>query len=299
MATADRLGSVGEAATKGPSGSSPLLRYYRRYEHAILGTAFVLLLLLFWEGLSRGWWADLLQPLIGDAARALRVRPIFISSPTRVYARLTQMIASGEIWEHLYASGLAFGLGGGLAVLFGIPLGLAVGWYRRLGYAVEPFLTIYNATPQIIFLPLLIIWTGTGLLTRVLIIAMVTFVPLTMSALAAVKTTDPRLLKVAKSFNSSDWRRFRDVILPTSVPFLLSGMRLGVGRAMVGIVVSEIYAAPAGIGYLMSVSGASFQTDRVFVGILVIAVWGLLLTWAIYGIERRVEAWRPQSASSA
>lgn len=299
MATADRLGAVGEAATKSPSGSSPLLRHYRRYEHAILGAAFVLLLLLFWEGLARGWWADLLQPLIGDAAKALRVRPIFISSPTRVYARLTQMIASGEIWEHLYASGLAFGLGGGLAVLFGIPLGLAVGWYRRLGYAVEPFLTIYNATPQIVFLPLLIIWTGTGLLTRVLIIAMVTFVPLTMSALAAVKTTDPRLLKVAKSFNSSDWRRFRDVILPTSVPFLLSGMRLGVGRAMVGIVVSEIYATTAGIGYLMSVSGASFQTDRVFVGILVIAVWGLLLTWAIYGIERRVEAWRPESASSA
>jgi NitT/TauT family transport system permease protein len=191
---------------------------------------------------------------------------------------------------------VSFTLGGALAVVFGIPLGLAAGWYRRLGYAIEPFLTIYNATPQIIFLPLLIIWTGTGLLTRVLIIAMITFVPLTMSAFAAVKTTDERLLRVAKSFNSSDWRRFRDIILPTSVPFLLAGMRLGIGRAMVGIVVSEIYAATAGIGYLMNVSGASFQTDRVFVGIVVIAVVGLLLTAAIHAIERRVEAWRPQSA---
>lgn len=259
----------------------------------------VVLFLVFWEGLSTGLWADLLQPVIGDSARQLRIRPIFISSPTRIYLRLGQMIASGEIWEHLYASGVAFGLGGALAVLVGIPLGLAVGWYRRLSYAVEPFLAAYNATPQVVFIPLLIIWVGTGLFTRVLIIAMVTFIPLTMSALAAVKTTDARLLKVAKSFGSSDWQRFRDIILPTSVPFMLSGLRLGVGRAMVGIVVGEIYASTAGIGYLINVSGASFQTDRVFVGILVIAVTGLLLTWAIYGIERRVELWRPSQAKTA
>jgi NitT/TauT family transport system permease protein len=296
MATAYRIDALADTATKRPSAPSPLSRLYRRYEHAILGGLFVLVFLVFWEGLSRGWWADLLQPLIGDAARVLRVRPIFVSSPTRILTRFVQMTASGEIWEHLYASGVAFVLGGALAVAFGIPLGLAAGWYRRFGYAIAPFLTMYNATPQIIFLPLLIIWTGTGLLTRVLIIAMLTFVPLTMSALAAVKTTDARLIRVAKSFNSSDWRRFRDIILPTSVPFLLSGMRLGVGRAMVGIVVSEIYAAGAGIGYLMNVSGASFQTDRVFVGILVIAVIGLLLTGAIHMIERRVEAWRPRAS---
>ena len=128
---------------------------------------------------------------------------------------------------------------------------------------------------------------------------MVTFIPLTMSALAAVKTTDPRLLRVASSFGSSDWRRFRDIILPTSVPFLLSGLRLGVGRAMVGVVVGEIYASTAGVGYLINVSGASFQTDRVFVGILMIAVVGLLLTWAIYFVERRVEVWRPRQAHTA
>lgn len=280
------------------SRASPLSRFYFRFEHAILGGVAVLFFLMFWEGLSSGLWADLLQPLIGDAARQWRIRPIFISSPTRIYTRLAQMTASGEIWEHLSASGVAFGLGGALALLFGIPLGLAVGWYRRLSYAVEPFLAAYNATPQIVFLPLLIIWAGTGLFTKVLIVAMVTFIPLTMSALAAVKTTDPRLLKVANSFGSSDWRRFRDIILPTSVPFLLSGLRLGIGRAMVGIVVGEIYASTAGIGYLINVSGASFQTDRVFVGILMIAVIGLLLTWAIYGIERRVELWRPRQANT-
>lgn len=276
-----------------PAGRSALARLYLRFEHAILGGTAVLLFLLFWQGLSMGWWADLLQPVLGDDAKALRIRPIFISSPTRVVDRLTQMVASGEIWDHLHASGLAFGLGGLLALLVGIPLGLAVGWYRRLGYALEPFLAAYNATPQVVFIPLLIIWVGTGMATKVLIVAMVTFIPLAMSALAAVKTTDPRLLRVSRSFGSSDWRRFRDIILPTSVPFLLSGLRLGVGRAMVGIVVGEIYASTAGVGYLINVSGASFQTDRVFVGILIIAVVGLLLTWGIHGIEQRVQRWRP------
>ena len=280
--------------------SRPLAaRFYSRFEHAILGSLAVFAFLLLWEGLSNGSLAALLKPLIGDAANQLRIRPIFISSPTRVYARLGQMMESGEIWEHLYASGVAFGLGGAIALVIGIPLGLAVGWYRRLGYAVEPFLAAYNATPQVVFIPLIIIWVGTGLSTKVLIIAMVTFIPLTMSALAAVKTTDPRLLRVASSFGSSDWRRFRDIILPTSVPFLLSGMRLGVGRAMVGVVVGEIYASTAGIGYLINVSGASFQTDRVFVGILMIALVGLLLTWAIYFVERRVELWRPRQAHTA
>ena len=207
-----------------------MARLYQRFEHAILGGAAVLLFLLFWEGLSNGFWANLLEPVLGDNARLLRIRPIFISAPSRIWTRLGQMVSSGEIWEHMAASGTAFGLGGLMALTVGIPLGLAVGWYRRLGYAVEPFLSAYNATPQVVFIPLLIIWVGTGLFTKVLIIAMVTFIPLTMSAIAAVKTTDARLLKVAKSFGSSDWQRFRDIILPTSVPFLLSGLRLGVGR---------------------------------------------------------------------
>ena len=286
-----------------PAGIPPTrigpARLYERFEHQLLGGIALIAFLYFWQGLSTGLWADLLQPLLGDASKQLRIRPIFISSPTRIIVKLQEMFSTGEIWDHLYASGVIFGLGGLAAILFGIPLGLAVGWYKRLRYAVEPFLSAYNATPQVVFIPLIIMWMGTGLATKVLIIAMVTFIPLTMSTLAAVKTTDPRLLKVAKSFGSSDWRRFCHIILPTSLPYVLSGLRLGVGRAMVGVVVGEIYASAAGIGYLINVSGASFQTDRVFVGILVIAVVGLLLTWAIHVLERRVDKWRPRQAATA
>jgi NitT/TauT family transport system permease protein len=280
--------------------SRRLKAFYERFEHPILGGLALILFLLVWQGLSTGDLADLARPLLGDAiASKLQVRPIFISSPTRIVAELGRMIVSGELWTDLYASGVTFVVGGTLAALIGIPLGLAVGWYRRLRYALEPFLLAYNATPQVIFIPLLIIWVGTGTMTRVLIITLVTFVPLTMSAWSAVKTADPRFLKVARSFGSSEWRLFRDVILPTSVPFLLAGMRLAIGRAMVGVVVGEIYAATSGIGYLINVSGSSFETDRVFVGILMIALFGLLLTWAVYGVERRFVTWRSKPSSKS
>ena len=291
--------SISNLPVGSPPRRSALAHLYFRVEHQLLGGVALAAFLCFWQGLSNGLWADLLQPLLGDMASQLRIRPIFISSPTRVAMKVQEMFSTGEIWDHLVASGVTFGLGGLIGVLFGIPLGLAVGWYRRLRYAVEPFLSAYNATPQVVFIPLLIIWVGTGLATKVLIIAMVTFIPLTMSTMAAVKTTDPRLLKVAKSFGASDWQLFRDIILPTSLPYVLSGLRLGVGRAMVGVVVGEIYASSAGIGYLINVSGASFQTDRVFVGILVIAVVGLLLTWCIHALERRVDNWRPRQAATA
>ncbi len=274
------------------------LQVYLRFEQGILGAFSIIAVLLIWQGLSTGVFADWLSPILGDSvASKLWIKPIFISSPTRVIAKTGEMMASGELWEHLSSSGISFILGSFIAIIVGIPLGLAIGWYRRLRYAVEPFLLAYNATPQVVFIPLMIIWAGTGMATRVLIIATVTFVPLTMNAWAAVKTADPRLLKVAKSFCSSDYQRFRDIILPTSIPFLLSGLRLAIGRAMVGVVVGEIYAATSGVGYLINVAGSSFQTDSVFVGIAMIALFGLLLTAMINSIEKRYARWRPKSAT--
>ena len=112
----------------------------------------------------------------------------------------------------------------------GIPLGLAAGWYRRFNYAVEPFLAALNATPQVAFLPLLILWVGTGLASRVLIIVLLAVLPIAISALAAVRTVDARLVRVARSFSApATARLFRSIILPSAVPFLLAGARLAVG----------------------------------------------------------------------
>jgi len=268
--------------------------FYLVHERAILSTLVVLMFLIAWEGFERGWWADALRPLLGASAERWQLKPIFISSPTLVAQAAFQMFfVTGEIWRDLGWSGLGYALGLALAIAVGIPLGLAAGWYRRLSYAVEPFLTALNATPQVAFLPLIVVWVGTGLGARVLIIFLLAVLPIAINAHAAVRTTDPRLIKVASSFGASDLRLFRSIILPSSIPFLLAGLRLAIGRGMIGVVVGEIYGSAAGIGAMISQAGARFQTDKVFVGVLTIVAAGVILVEIVQRIERRVDVWRP------
>jgi NitT/TauT family transport system permease protein len=269
-------------------------RLYLAHERAILGFIVVALFLILWEGFERGWWADALRPLIGPQAARFALKPIFISSPTRVaQAAFRMFFVTGEIWKDLGWSSLEFALGLALALAIGIPLGLAAGWYRRFAYAVEPFIIALNATPQVAFLPLLILWLGTGLASRVVIIVLLAVLPIAISALGAVRTADARLIRVANSFSANDWLMFRSIILPSAVPFLLAGVRLAVGRAMIGIVVGEIYGSSAGIGMMINQAGSRFETDKVFVGVLTIAMAGVALVEIIRSVERRVEVWRP------
>jgi ABC-type nitrate/sulfonate/bicarbonate transport system permease component len=268
--------------------------FYLRHERAILGTVMVLLALLAWEGLERGWWADALHPILGESAERLQLERIFISSPTLVATAAFRMFfVTGEIWRDIAWSSLGYGLGLALAIAIGIPLGLAAGWYRRFSYAIDPFLTALNATPQVAFLPLIVVWVGTGLGARVLIIVLLAVLPIAINARAAVRTTDPRLIKVAASFGAGDFRLFRTIILPSAVPFLLAALRLAIGRGMIGVVVGEIYGSAAGIGAMISQAGSRFQTDKVFVGVLTIVAAGMILIEIVQRIERRVEAWRP------
>lgn len=273
--------------------------FYDEHEQTILGTLSVVVFLVLWEGLSHGWWQSLLAPIIGSAATHLAIKPLFISSPSGMATALYRMaFVDGELWQDLWVSGFEYVLGFLLAIAIGIPLGLAAGWYRRFYYAVEPFMSALNATPQVAFLPLIIIWVGVGLWSKIVVIFLLTIVPMMMNALAGARTTDVRLLRVAHSFGASHWQIFVKMVLPSSVPFLLAGLRLSVGRAMVGIVVGELYAATAGIGYMISVAGSSFETDKVFAGVFIIAAVGLALTQALYRIERRFEAWRPKVGST-
>jgi NitT/TauT family transport system permease protein len=272
---------------------NPAARFYLIHERLILGGVMLVLVLVAWEGLERGWWASVLEPLAGASAERLRLKPIFISSPTLVLQAAYRMFfVTGEMWRDLAWSGLGYALGVACAIAVGIPLGLAAGWYRRLSYAVEPFLAALNATPQVAFLPLIVIWVGTGMGARVLIIFLLAVLPLAINAHAAVRTTDPRLIVVARSFAASEVRLFRSVILPSSVPFLLAGLRLAVGRGMIGVVVGEIYGSAAGVGAMISQAGARFETDKVFVGVLTIVIAGLILVELVERIERRVEVWR-------
>src|SRR5438034_969173 len=137
-------------------------------------------------------------------------------------------------------------------------------------------------------------WDGIGIWSKVLVVFLGAVIPICINSLAGVRTTDAKLLRVARSFKAAEGRLFRTIILPSAVPFILTGLRLGVGRAMVGVVVGELYAATAGVGFMITVAGASFQTDKVFVGVAIIALAGVLMIEALSRLERRFETWRPK-----
>lgn len=259
--------------------SSKLYRFYIDQEKAILGTSAVIIFLIIWE-------------LVGNVYQL--INPMFMSAPSLIIKAGIELFRSGEIWHDLYVSGVEFIWGFALSVVIGIPLGIATGWYKKLAYIFDPFINALNATPRVALLPLIIIWLGIGILSKIGIIFIGAVFPLIINARDGVKTTPTTLIDAAKSFGASRWRIFTSVILPSSVPFILTGLRLAVGRALVGVFVGELYAATAGIGFMITVAGATFQTDKVFVGILVFVLTGLLVTDALDRIERRFDEWRPK-----
>lgn len=222
------------------------------------------------------------------------INPLFVSSPSAIAQSGVEWVKDGSIWNDLYVSGTEFGIGFVLAIVMGIPFGILLGWYRTFNYIFEPFVFALNATPRVALVPLFIIWFGIGIWSKVAIVFLGAFFPLVLNAYSAVRTMDDQLLRAARSFGANDWQVFRTITLPSSVPFVLAGLRVGLGHALVGIVIGELVAATAGIGYEMAIAGATFQTSRLFDGILLITTTGVLLTWVIGYIEHRFDAWRPQ-----
>jgi ABC-type nitrate/sulfonate/bicarbonate transport system permease component len=259
--------------------ASSLYKFYLIQEKKILGTAAVILFLTAWE-------------LCGNTLQL--INPMFMSAPSFVFTAAYQMFASGEIYNDLYVSGIEFVWGYLLSVLVAVPFGIAIGWYKRFAYICDPFVNAMNATPRIALLPLVIIWLGIGIISKVGIIFLGAVFPLLINTRDGVKTTPHNLLTAARSFGASDWQIFRSVVLPSTVPFILTGLRLAVGRALIGVMVGELYAATAGIGFMITVAGATFQTDKVFVGVLIFAISGMTLTAVIDRYEHRFDKWRPK-----
>ena len=255
----------------GPSRS-----LWARHENMLLGLIAVVAFMFFWEFSVVWGWAN----------------PLFTSAPTRIIKAGAAMVRDGSIWNDLAVSGLEFALGYGLAVVVGVPLGILMGWYRRFNALLEPFVNALYATPRIALMPLIIIWFGVDMTSKVAIIFLSTVFPILVNTMTGVRTIDRDFIKVARSFGATDGQLFTTVALPSSVPNLLTGLRLGLGHALIGIVVGEMYGASAGIGYMMQMAGATFQTDRVMVGIIIIAAAGMALTQVLKMIENRFEMWR-------
>ena len=263
--------------------ASPLYKFYLNQEKKILGAAAIAIFLVIWE-------------LAGNVYQW--INPMFMSAPSLIFKSGYQMFASGEIYHDLYVSGIEFFWGYLLAVVFAIPFGIMVGWYKRMSYLFDPFINAMNATPRVALLPLVIIWLGIGILSKVGIIFLGAVFSILINTRDGVKTTPVNLLNAARSFGASEWMVFKTVVLPSTIPFILTGLRLAVGRALVGVLVGELYAATAGIGFMITVAGATFQTDKVFVGVLIFAITGMVSMEMLTKLERRFDRWRPQVGAS-
>jgi len=263
--------------------ASRLYKIYLNQEKKILGSAAVLIFLIIWE-------------LVGNVFQL--INPMFMSAPSLIWKAAVQLFASGEIYNDLYISGVELCWGYILSAAVAVPFGIAVGWYKKASHIFDPFINAMNATPRVALLPLVIIWLGIGILSKVGIIFLGAVFPILINTRDGVKTTPLNLLNAAKSFGASEWMLFRTVVLPSTIPFILTGMRLGLGRAIVGVMVGELYAATAGIGFMITVAGATFQTDKVFVGVLVFALTGMAGTELLTRVEKRFDKWRPKVGST-
>lgn len=221
------------------------------------------------------------------------VKPIFTSSPSRIAAAFLGL-AQGRLWHDLWVSGVEFVLGMGLAIVVGIPGGILLGWSRRANAIFSPFVSALYAVPRVALMPLLILWLGIGIYSKVAVVFLGAVFPILVNTMTGIRVLDETLVRCARAFGGSDRQVLTTIALPSSVPFILSGLRLGVGRGLVGVVVGELIAARAGIGHMMSIAGAMFQTDKVFVGVIILAGFGWGLTALLEAMERRFDSWRPQ-----
>ena len=272
--------------------ASRLYKFYLNQESKILGASAVIVFLLLWEFM--GGALSVYNPI-----PILRINPMFMSAPSLIFKAAVGLFSSGEIYHDLKISGIEFFGDISSSVVVAIPFGILTGWYKRASYVFDPFVNAMNATPRVALLPLVIIWLGIGIPSKVGIIFLGAVFPMLINARDGVKTTPLNLINAARSFGASEWQVFKSVVFPSTLPFLLTGLRIAVGRALVGVLVGELYAATAGIGFMITVAGATFQTDKVFVGVLIFAFSGIVLTEILDRIEHRFDKWRPKVGSGA
>lgn len=252
--------------------------FFERYEGLILGGIAVVAVVAFWEYVWYRKW----------------VSPLFFSGPSAIAMQFWNLLTEGTLTADILFSGKNFILGLSAATVAGVVLGVLIGWYRRLRMVFDPFLNALYATPRIAMVPLIIIWFGTAWESKVFIVFISSFFPILVNTVAGVRSLDRDLLRAARAFCASDWQIFKTVAIPGSVPFILTGIRQGVALGLIGVVVGEMFGGSEGVGFLVAYGGQTFQTDTVFVGVILIALSGMLLTFLTERLERRFSRWRPE-----
>lgn len=225
-----------------------------------------------------------------------RVNPVFGSYPSAIAEAFWDLAITGQLWAALYKSLRPFVLGYALAILIGVPLGLFIGGFRAAEAALGLYITAGYAMPLVALVPLLILWLGLGFAVKVAVIFLMALFPICINTWLGVVAVPKTLIEVGKSFVAPDTVILRRIILPATLPYIMAGIRLAVGRAVVGMVIAEFFTTISGLGAVIINSANNFDTATMFVPIIILMVMAVGLNWLIGFVERRVAPWQAEIA---
>jgi ABC-type nitrate/sulfonate/bicarbonate transport system permease component len=247
-----------------------------RYRAAVLGTLGVLIVLVVWQ-------------LVSSLAL---IDPLYISSPIRIIQAAPVVFEDDGFLTHIAVSAEEFGLGMLLVIVTGIPFGMVAGWYRPIRQLSDPVVSAAFATPVVALVPILVLTLGIGVGSKVAFVYLLAVWPVVINTTAGIRDIDPGVIRMARTFGAGDWRIFRTIALPASVPHIIVGLRNAVSRGIIAVVVGELYGASAGIGYYLNQTGQIFQTDRYYFAVAFLALVGVLLGLILSAVESRVSGWK-------
>lgn len=252
---------------------------YRERRQLVLGLASVASLLAVWQyAVDAGFFDE-----------------FFASKPTAVASAGYDLFARGAILPELQTTAIGFTLGFGLAILVSVPLGILIGWYPTLYGLTQPYIAALNATPRIALYPLFVVWFGIGLETKIVIVFISSSLPILFNTIGGVRSLDASFIEVARCMGANDRQVFRTVALPASVPFIMTGLRLGLGHALLATIIAELFIGSKGLGALLNTYATYFQTARLMFIIVLVAATGVLLLQLVQWVEHKVDFWRPRA----
>jgi ABC-type nitrate/sulfonate/bicarbonate transport system permease component len=224
------------------------------------------------------------------------VNPVFGSYPSAIAEAGWQLARTGKLWAALNDSLRPFLLGYGLAILIGVPVGLVTGRFRTVEAAIGIYITAGYAMPLVALVPLLVLWLGLGFAVKVAVIFLMSVFPICINTWVGVTAVPKTLIEVGKSFVAPDSIILRRIVLPATLPYIMAGIRLAVGRAVVAMVIAEFFTSISGLGAIIITSANNFDTATMFVPIVILMVMAIGLTYLIGAVERRVAPWQAEIA---
>lgn len=220
------------------------------------------------------------------------INPIFLSTPTAIGSAAVNVLASGELLSAMLVSVAVVLAGFSLAIVAGVPLGLLMGRFRTFEYLIDPYVNALYVVPRIALIPLIIIWFGLGAPAQIVVVFGTSVFPILLSTYAGVRNVPQDLIETAQAFGARERQLFFNIIIPASVPFIMSGLRLGIGQAIIGMVVAQMFLGLSGIGFMLTKYGNMFETPYVFVVVFALAALGIAMTEVVKRLEQRYTRWK-------